>query len=202
MIHPALKRYERGDSIYRAGDPGGQLMKICSGAVILYMILEDGRRQIIDLAGPGDLLHFELDGELDHFAEALKQTEISVIDGPTAMGDAAFIPYFLEQTRARLAVDRRHITMLGRKSAQERLAEFLSYVADCLACPPGEIELPMTRQQIADYLGLTLETVSRIFARWVRDGKLIQVAPGQYEVPGQRCLPGQSSHSMCDTLSQ
>lgn len=176
---------ERGDGIYAAGDKAKCLFKVCSGAVILYMILEDGRRQIIDLAGPGDLLHFELDGELDHFAEALGPTELARFDGVAALADPDFMAYFLEQTRARLAMDRRHITMLGRKTAHERLADFLECVAECLGCPPGEIDLPMTRQQIADFLGLTLETVSRIFAQWLRDGRLILVAPGQYELPAQ-----------------
>ncbi|NNU17561.1 helix-turn-helix domain-containing protein [Parvularcula sp. ZS-1/3] len=184
MTGSKLIHVQRGNEIYAAGEEAAALYKVCSGAVILFMILEDGRRQIIDLAGPGDLLHFDLDGELDHFAEALTETELAVFDGASALGDPDFLPFFLEQTRARLAMDRRHITMLGRKTAQERLADFLECVSECLGSAPGEIDLPMTRQQIADYLGLTLETVSRIFARWVREGRLVQVAPGQYELPG------------------
>lgn len=186
MTCSKLMHVKRGDKIYAAGEEAAALYKVCSGAAILFMILEDGRRQIIDLAGPGDLLHFDLGGELDHFAEALTETELAVIDGPAALGDPDFLPFFLEQTRARLAMDRRHITMLGRKTAHERLADFLECVSECLDSAPGEIDLPMTRQQIADYLGLTLETVSRIFARWVREGRLVQIAPGQYGLPGHQ----------------
>lgn len=183
MTNSKLIHVHRGQEIYGAGQDAISLFKVCSGAVILFMILEDGRRQIIDLAGPGDLLHFELEGEYDHFAEAATETQLAVFNGPSALRDPAFLAFFLAQTRARLAMERRHITMLGRKNAQERLADFLETVSECFVSGPGAFELPMTRQQVADYLGLTLETVSRIFARWLREGRLVQVAPGQYAVP-------------------
>lgn len=174
--------FKKGEKIYAAGDKAGQLLKVCAGAVMLFIILEDGRRQIVDLAGPGDLLHFDIEGDIDHFAEALTPVELAVMDGAEALGDPSFLPYFLEQMRTRIGLERRHIAMLGRKSAQERVADFLEYISDCLNCAPGEIDLPMTRQQIADYLGLTLETVSRIFAKWVREGRLIQVDATHYEL--------------------
>lgn len=188
LAPPKQTRAWRGEIIYRAGEPVTHLFRVRSGAVILYVILEDGRRQIIDLAGPGDFLHFETSGELDHFAESLAPTELELFDFDSSMKCPDFVEDYLEQTRRRLAVERRHITMLGRKSAQERLADFLEYVSECLGCPPYVIELPMTRQQVADYLGLTLETVSRIFARWGRLGLLEQTGPGRYVVSG--CAAG------------
>ncbi|ADM09538.1 transcriptional regulator FixK [Parvularcula bermudensis HTCC2503] len=175
-----VKTLKRGQTLYVAGEEATALMKVCAGAVILSVILEDGRRQIVDLVGPGDLVHFEVEGPLDHFAEALTDTEIAQIDGASALQDPDFRAYYLEQARARMVMDRRHITMLGRKSAQERLADFLECLAECLDCGPSAIDLPMTRQQIADYLGLTLETVSRIFARWGREGRLRQVSHDRY----------------------
>lgn len=201
MCGSATRLTKKGDQIYAAGDKAGRLVKVCSGAVMLYVILEDGRRQIVDLAGPGDLLHFEIDGELDHFAEALAATELAVMDGAEALGDPSFLPYFLEQMRARISLERRHIAILGRKSAQQRVADFLEYVSDCLNCPPGEIDLPMTRQQIADYLGLTLETVSRIFAKWVREGRLVQVDATHYELTERNGTHAPGPSSLCRLLA-
>lgn len=190
MTFPKNRQLRRGEQIYASGDRPRGLLKVGSGAAIVFVILEDGRRQILDLAGPGDLLHFEIDGELDHYAEALTDLDLQVIEPGAIVTDPAFLQYYLEQARMRLAVERRHITMLGRKSAQERLAEFLEYCADCLGCAPGALDLPMTRQQIADYLGLTLETVSRIFARWVREGHLKPLSPGHYEMSQIKDAPG------------
>ncbi|WP_081871664.1 helix-turn-helix domain-containing protein [Parvularcula oceani] len=183
-----LKRYERGEEIYAQGSKGGRLPKVCSGAAIIYALLEDGRRQIVDLAGPGDFLHFEFDGELDHAAEALCGTEIVEVSGDSAFSDPDLCALLVEQMRMRLAQERRHVTMLGRKTAQERLADFLDEVARCLGCPPGYIDLPMTRQQVADYTGLTLETVSRIFSRWSREGRLRKIGPTSY-ARGDHPLP-------------
>lgn len=172
--------YRKGEAIYDAGSRGGDLFKVCSGAVMLYTIDDDGGRQIIDLAGPGDLLHFELDGIVDHFAEALTETEIMISDGAGTLSDPAARAFFVDQMRDRLAMERQHITMLGRRTAQERLEVFLDYAAERMNSAPGHVELPMTRQQIADFLGLTLETVSRIFARWLREDRLHLVAPKTY----------------------
>ena len=76
----AMKSYPKGAQIYAAGALTQGLQKVSSGAVILYQLLEDGRRQIVDFAAPGEILHFDFDGELDHFAEALTPVEILVLD--------------------------------------------------------------------------------------------------------------------------
>jgi CRP-like cAMP-binding protein len=179
-----VKKYKKGDPIYAAGAPAAGLLKVCAGAVILFQLLEDGRRQIIDFVAPGEILHFELDGVLDHFAEALTNAEIVEFSADDVLTDAGLAEFVFEQMRARLQRERAHITMLGRKSAAERLAEFLILASERLSSPLGEIDLPMTRQQIADYTGLTLETVSRLFSKWTREQRLTKIGAHAYRIEG------------------
>jgi CRP-like cAMP-binding protein len=177
-----VKRFAKGETIYAAGAPASGLLKVCSGAVMLYQMLEDGRRQIIELVAPGEYLHFETEGALDHFAEALTDAELVCFGTEALSADPALAELALEQMRARLQRGRAHVTMLGRKSAAERLADFLDLASERLSSRRGEINLPMTRQQIADYTGLTLETVSRFFSKWARERRLTRVGSCAYRV--------------------
>lgn len=181
----SLKTFSKGDEIYAAGAPAAGLFKVCSGAVILFQLLHDGRRQIIDFAAPGEILHFELEGTLDHFAEALTDVEIVEFSSNDIMADRDLAEFMFEQMRARLQRERAHITMLGRKSAAERLAEFLIVASERLSTQLGDVDLPMTRQQIADYTGLTLETVSRLFSKWTRERRITKVGVRSYRIEGE-----------------
>lgn len=182
MAAAPIRKFGKKATIYAAGDTGGALPKLVSGAVILFTLLDDGRRQVLDLAGPGDLLHFEADGELDHYAEALTPCEIAFFaaDELTASPDGT--AFLMEQMRDRLAVERRHIAMLSQKGATERLEAFVRLAADCLGAEAGQLDLPLTRQQIADFTGLTLETVSRTFARWDRDDVMTKLSGRTYRM--------------------
>ena len=183
-VEAKVRAYRKGDEIYSAGAPAGMLLKVCSGAVILFQLLEDGRRQIIDFASPGEILHFEFDGTLDHFAEALTDAELVEFNAEDVLAERDLAEFVFEQMRARLQRERAHITMLGRKSAAERLAEFLILASERLSTDLGELDLPMTRQQIADYTGLTLETVSRLFSKWTRERRLTRIGPRVYRIEG------------------
>ncbi len=184
-IRTSSKKYAKGNEIYAAGAMADGLLKVCSGAVILFQLLEDGRRQIIDFAAPGEILHFELDGTLDHFAEALTDVEIVRFGNGDVTADRELAGFVFEQMRTRLQRERAHITMLGRKSAAERVAEFLLLASARLSSPLGDIDLPMTRQQIADYTGLTLETVSRLFSKWTRERRITRVGARAYRIEGE-----------------
>jgi CRP-like cAMP-binding protein len=179
-----LKSYAKGAEIYADGAPAQAMLKVCSGAVILYQLLDDGRRQIIDFASPGEILHFDFDGALDHFAEALTPVEILEMSAVDMLDNRDMAEFVFEQMRARLQRERAHITMLGRKSAAERLAEFLILASERLCTPLGDIDLPMTRQQIADYTGLTLETVSRLFSKWTREKRITRIGARGYRIEG------------------
>jgi CRP-like cAMP-binding protein len=181
MSH-TVSRFEKRDTVFAAGDEALALPKLLSGAVIIFAILPDGRRQVLDLAGPGDFLHFETEGELDHFAEALTPCEVAFYDPSVLLSDSDSSAFLFEQMRERLSIERRHITMLSRKSAAERLADFVHLAADCLGRSGDRFELPLTRQQIADFTGLSLVTVSRTFAGWQRDRSLTKVEGRTYEI--------------------
>lgn len=177
-----LKSFRKRQTIYSAGDAAQSLPKLISGAVILYSLLDDGRRQVLDLAGPGDFLHFDIEGEIDHYAEALTPCEVALFQPEEILSDADTARFLMEQMRERLALERRHITMLSRKTAADRLADFVRLAADCLGQEDGRFNLPLTRQQIADFTGLTLETVSRTFAQWHRDEVLTRVNGQTYQM--------------------
>ncbi|MEE4209334.1 MAG: Crp/Fnr family transcriptional regulator [Parvularcula sp.] len=177
-----IKSFSKRQTIFAAGERAESLPKLLQGAVILYAILPDGRRQVLDLAGPGDFLHFETCGELDHYAEALTPCQVAFFPPQTLLNNPDNAQFLFEQMRDRLSIERRHITMLSQKTANERLADFVRLAADCLGCDEGVFELPLTRQQIADFTGLALETVSRTFAQWQRDKTLTRLEGRTYQM--------------------
>lgn len=182
MAAPSIKHFGKKETIYSAGAGAGDLPKLVSGAAILYTLLEDGRRQVLDLAGPGDFLHFDIDGETDHYAEALLPCEVAYFPAATLMRSEDGAAFLMDQMRDRLALERRHVSMLSQKGAVERLSAFLSLAADCLGAEEGRLELPLTRQQIADFTGLTLETVSRTFAKWQRENTVTRIGSQTYQI--------------------
>lgn len=177
-----VKSAAKGAELYAAGAPAEKLIKLCAGAVMLYDLDADGRRRVIDFVAPGDLLHFELSGLIDHYAEALTAVEYIEIEVDDALADRDLSLFLFEQMQERLKRERAHALLLGRNSAAERLAEFLLLVSERLTGPMGELELPMTRQQIADYTGLTIETVSRLFSRWKRERTVEQTGKRTYRI--------------------
>ena len=184
MIQEPHHTLSRHTPVYFAGDRAGDLVKVVSGVIMVFNLFEDGRRQIIDFVTEGEMLHFQFDGELDHYAEAITDAELVCAPAEAALSDPEWAEYVFQQMRGRLDRDRRHVNLLAYKSAAERLAEFLIIVSDRLTTPIGDIELPMTRQEIADYTGLTIETVSRLFSRWSRENRLVPTGKRTYRIEG------------------
>ncbi len=159
----ALMPFPRNSEIYGENEPADYLYKIVSGTVRTYKVLEDGRRQIGGFHLPGDIFGFETGDEHTFSAEAITDCRILVIKRSAVISLAARDNDVARQMWALTARELQrvqdHILVLI-KSAQERVAGFLLEMA---ARVPGggAVELPMSRQDIADYLGLTIETVSR-----------------------------------------
>ena len=159
----AVMPFARGSEIYGENEPSDYLYKVVKGAVRTYKVLVDGRRQIGGFYLPCDI--FGLDtGDLHSFsAEAIIDCRIVVIKRSTVIALAARHNDVAREMWALTACELQrvqdHILVLI-KSAQERVASFLLEMAE-RASDKGTIELPMSRQDIADYLGLTIETVSR-----------------------------------------
>ena len=155
--------FGRNAEIYGEGDPAEYLYKVISGTVRTYRILSDGRRQIQSFHAAGDVFGFEV-GETHEFsAEAIGDSRILVVKRSALMARAAsdneLARKLWDLTARELHRVQGHVMLLV-KTAQERVVSFLLEMAER---SPGHnaVELPMSRQDIADYLGLTIETVSR-----------------------------------------
>ena len=155
--------FARNAEIYGEGEPADYCYKVISGTVRTYKVLEDGRRQIGAFYMAGDLFGLEMGDEHTFSAEAIADSKVLVIKRNAVVAlagrdhDVAHELWSLTSRELRRAQD--HIMLLV-KTARERVASFLLEMARRM--PEGNaIELPMSRQDIADYLGLTIETVSR-----------------------------------------
>ncbi|TVR09911.1 MAG: transcriptional regulator [Salinarimonadaceae bacterium] len=167
-------------SILEEGDLTSAVHEIIEGSVLLFKLLPDGRRQIIEVLGAGDVFGLSPSGVADVGAEALTKARIAIHDKRRFDSDPELRTRVFERLRRQLCMLHDHALLLGRKSAQERVATFImrlvpdrggrschgpSDVSDS-----AKVDLPMTRQEIADYLGLTIETVSRSFSALKRGG--------------------------------
>jgi CRP-like cAMP-binding protein len=155
--------FARNAEIYGENEPAEYLYKVISGAVRSYKVLNDGRRQIGGFYLPGDIFGMEVGDEHTFSAEAIADSKVLVIKRASLVALAARDNEVAHQlwtmTAGELQRAQDHI-MLLIKTAQERVAGFLLEMSTRRATV-SEIELPMSRQDIADYLGLTIETVSR-----------------------------------------
>ncbi len=159
----APMNFARNSEIYGEGEPADYLYQVISGTVRTSKILADGRRQIGSFYLIGDIFGLEVDDEHTFSAEAITESRVLVIKRSALIALAARESDVARQlwtlTGRELARVQDHILLLV-KTAQERVVGFLLEMAE--RAPDGDsIELPMPRQDIADYLGLTIETVSR-----------------------------------------
>ena len=157
--------FARNSEIYGENEAADYLYKVVSGAVRTYKILNDGRRQIGAFYLPGDILGLEVGDEHAFSAEAVADSKVLVIKRSALMSLAARDSQAANElwnvTSRELQRVQNHVLLLI-KSAEERVASFLIEMAQ--RSPSGnEFQLPMSRQDIADYLGITIETVSRTF---------------------------------------
>lgn len=159
----AAMSYPRNAEIFGENEPADYLYKVISGAVRTYKILSDGRRQIGAFYLPGDVFGLEFADEHSLAAEAITDAKVLVIKrgavATLADRDAGAARELYALTARELRRVQARILLLV-KSAQERVASFLLEMAE-RAAAGNAIDLPMSRQDIADYLGLTIETVSR-----------------------------------------
>ena len=155
--------FARNAEIYGENEPAEYLYKVVSGSVRTYKVLNDGRRQIGAFYLAGDVFGLEVSDEHTFSAEAIVNSKILVVKRSTlvnlASRDNETARKLWTMTAGELQRVQAHILLLI-KTAQERVAGFLLEMS--ARVPMGnEIDLPMSRQDIADYLGLTIETVSR-----------------------------------------
>jgi CRP/FNR family transcriptional regulator, nitrogen fixation regulation protein len=162
-LHGAPMNFRRNAEIFGEGEDAEYVYKVLSGAARTYKILSDGRRQIGAFYLPGDVFGLESSDAHSYSAEAISDSAVLVVRRSTLLNSAERNHDIARQlwsvTARELNMTQAHVLLLI-KSAQERLAAFLLEMSERLA-GKGAVELPMSRQDIADYLGLTIETVSR-----------------------------------------
>jgi CRP-like cAMP-binding protein len=164
---------KRGETLFYEGDPADAYYKVVSGAVRSCKLLADGRRQIGQFFLANDM--FGLGRETSSLFSAEAVTDAVLLRYPRQQVDR-LVAQDPAVGRCLLSVAARHLVaahqqmlLLGRKTAEERIASFLLTMAE-RSGTDGRFALPMTRADIADYLGLTIETVSRSFTQLRNDG--------------------------------
>ena len=159
----ATMPYGRDSEIYGEGEPADYVYKVVVGAVRTYKLLEDGRRQIASFYLPGDIFGLETGEDHSFSAEAISDSKILVVERKALLSLATRDSEVARQLWLVMGQELKrvqdHILVLI-KTAKERVVSFLLEMAE--RDPNGnDIVLPMSRQDIADYLGITMETVSR-----------------------------------------
>jgi CRP-like cAMP-binding protein len=159
--------FARNAEIYGEGEPAEYIYKLVQGTVRTSKILADGRRQIGAFYLPGDVFGLELGDEHTFSAEAISDVKVVIAKRSSILARAArdsSVAHELWSTTAHELQRMQEHLLLLIKSAEERLAGFLLEMA-ARGRSLQVVELPMSRQDIADYLGLTIETVSRTFTQ-------------------------------------
>ncbi|MFY0610861.1 MAG: helix-turn-helix domain-containing protein [Hyphomicrobiaceae bacterium] len=163
---------ERKENVFSEGDGVTHVYRVEAGHVCIYRMLADGRRQIVDFAFPGDFVGLGAVGHHTTNAEATERTRLQslpVAELRRIVRDSPQLGLDLYAALSEeLASTRELLISIGQKTAQERVAGFLLLLSERNARrseDPDTIVLPMTRTDIADYLGLTIETVSRTMTK-------------------------------------
>jgi len=169
--------------VFMEGDAADKIYEVVDGAVMLYKLLPDGRRQVVELLGTGDLFGVSALRIHDCAAETLTTTTLTAYDRHQVEGSTLLQRQVTSCLARKLLAMHDHAVTLGRKSALERVTTFLMRFVpdrggyDCVgrkgSSDEATVHLAMTRQEIADYLGLTIETVSRAFSELRRRGTIV-----------------------------
>ena len=169
-VGPAM-RFEQDREIYGEGEDADCYYKVVSGVVRTCKFLSDGRRQIDAFLVAGDVFGIETGGMHSLTAEAVSDCRVLAYRRLPLdkAGGQPVSPRLLAQVLRNLSRAQEHAVLLGRRSAVEKVAAFLLDWAR-QSSATGTIGLAMTRQDIGDYLGLTIETVSRTLSQLERQG--------------------------------
>ncbi len=177
------------------GEPADYLFNVTDGAVKLYKLLPDGRRQITGFLFAGDFLGIAMNEKYAYSAEAVGK--VSLCRFPRRKLEALLDEFpklekrLLGMASNELVQAQDQILLLGRKTAQEKIVSFLLSLSDRTVkrgAEPSPIALPMGRADIADYLGLTTETVSRTITNLKRDGLIRLLQGGRVDLPDPDAL--------------
>ena len=182
----------KGEELFAEGDDAEYFYQVKSGTIRTYKLLSDGRRQIDAFHLEGDIFGLEAGAEHRFSAEAIgtasvvayRRSRLSAL----IQDDPTFRDKIMSSTLHSLERAQEHMLLLGRKTAQEKLAAFLLDMAERISDDHEKFELPMQRTDIADHLGLTIETVSRTLTQFARSGMI-------------KLLPSSRSIGLCNKMA-
>jgi CRP-like cAMP-binding protein len=183
------------DTIHRSGDPARGVFVVRRGAVMLVGTLPDGRRQIYDILGPGDV--FGLSDRPVHGHDAVALTDCVTEPFGSAQTQAADV---VAAALATIARQHRHAMLLGRLTALERVAAGVLRLSEVLSADGVGFDCPLSRQDLADWLGLVIETVSRNLTALQRRGLIGVARFTRFEIRDRAGLdrllePGGAAHA-------
>jgi len=190
-----------GDVLFSEGDRADAVYEVLSGMVRLYKLLPDGRRQVTGFLTAGQLLGLAPEGACVFTADAVTEISVCCYQRPAFERLIDEVPGFarrlLAVTSHELRAAQDQMVLLGRKTAAEKLASFLLLMGVRQPGCPDEIDVPMTRGDIADYLGLTVETVSRTLTRLRQDGLITLPTSARVLVRDRKALESLAAGDSC-----
>ena len=184
-----------GEPLFDEAEPAKHVFNVTAGAIKIYKLLPDGRRQMTGFLFPGDFLGLANEETYAYSAEAV--TFSTLCRFPRHRLEPLLERYpkmehrLLGMASHELAVAQEQMLLLGRKTAREKVASFLLMLSR-RAVQRGQkgnpISVPMSRNDIGDYLGLTTETVSRTFTQLKQGGAIILLGSGKVELADRKAL--------------
>jgi CRP/FNR family transcriptional regulator, nitrogen fixation regulation protein len=184
-------KFAKRQTVFHAGDPARRIYEVVAGTLMVFKMLADGRRQIVEIVPAGWLCGFAKDGRYDGSCEALTDAVAHAYVRRDLDADDPLSGRLFHQAEEQFCVMHDHVMSLGRKSSEERLATFLMRFMptrgkqDCAgptaSIDDADLHIPLSRAEIGDYLGLTIETVSRTITALAKKG-LIRVGSKHGEI--------------------
>lgn len=184
LTHAPVRRLDAREHLWCEGDPRTHVYRVESGSVCIYKVLPDGRRHVVDFAFAGDLIGLGLNDEHAFNAQALVPTRLKGLTIATfnqaLRDDSQLAMQLYEALSQELEAARAQLLMVSKRVSTERVASFLLTLSarnSKRGVDPTLVPLPMRRVDIADFLGLTIETVSRTFTK-LKTSRVISLLPG------------------------
>ncbi len=186
-------RLEAGQTLFHEGEPADEMFSLTEGMIKLYKLLQDGRRQITGFLLAGDFLGLAFGRTYVYSAEAVTPVRLCRFRRAAFLRLLEEMPHLernlLGRASSELAAAQEQMLLLGRKTARERLATFLLTIAERQRRTDSEpVDLLMSRSDIADYLGLTIETVSRTLSTMRRLGAIALDGTSRVYIPDRNAL--------------
>jgi len=189
---PALVMLDAQQELFAQDDPVRHCYEVVSGCLRTVRLMEDGRRLVGGFLMAGSLLGFEARALHDFAAQAVCPTTLRSFShtevATMAASDPGFGQFLWHHASDALRQEHEHMLLLGRKTAMERVASFLrDMAARAGSNEGGQVPLPMCRADIADHLGLTVETVSRTMTQ-LRRARVIDILPARIVIQNRTAL--------------